>query len=128
MVRVVVGLVVGAAAAAVGGVLLGEYDFEGMLPWLAGPIMAVVVAELAAEIGRRRTAAVGAIAGALAGGGLLWAAWISTGEGLEPLPATVWPAMALAVGAGAAWLGVGSSSQRRAAEAPVSPEERRPPG
>ena len=102
--RPAVGLVVAAAAGALGALLLGEYDFSGWLPWFAGPVMGGVLAELAAEIGRRRSWVVGVVAGSFAAAGLLWAAWISTGEGLSPLPGAVWPAMGLAVLAATAWL------------------------
>ena len=53
---------------------------------MAGALFGLVVAEIVVEVGRRRTVGVAVVAGLEAAGGLVWAGWISAGEGLEPIP------------------------------------------
>jgi hypothetical protein len=47
-------------------------------------------------VARRRTLLRAAVAAGVAGGSLLWAGWISSGEGVAPYPAMAWVAAALA--------------------------------
>lgn len=104
LVRATVGLVLAAVVAVVGAFILGEYQFDGWLPVGAGALFGLVVAEVAVEVGRRRTVPVGLTCGALAAAGLLLAGWISAGEGLEPIPGGAW--LAALVGAAVAVLRV----------------------
>ena len=90
LLRAGIGLLLGALVATFGAFVLGEYQFDGWLPVVAGGLFGVVVAEVVVEVGRRRTVPVGLGAGLEAAGGLLWAGWISAGEGLEPMPAGAW--------------------------------------
>lgn len=96
VVRAAAGLLVAALAAVLGAFVLGEYQFSGWLPLVAGLLFGLVVAELAVEIGRRRSLAIGLACGVLSAGGLVWAGWISAGEGLEPIPGGAWLAAAVA--------------------------------
>src|SRR5207237_3831698 len=81
--RAAVALVLGAFASAIGGLILGEYDFSGAMPYAAGLLFGLVIAEIVLELGRVRSWLVGAIAGGCVAGALGWAAWISSGEGLR---------------------------------------------
>lgn len=94
--RAGVGLLLGAIASILGAFILGEYQFEGYVPVTAGVLFGLVVAEIVLEVGRRRTLPVGLGAGLEAAGGLVWAGWISGGEGLEPIPGGAWLAAGLA--------------------------------
>jgi peptidoglycan/LPS O-acetylase OafA/YrhL len=96
LVRAAAGLLAAAFVAALGALILGEYEFEGTLPLVAGLLFGLVIAEVAIEVGRRRTWAVGVTAGLLAATGLAWAGWISSGEGLNPMPGGAWLAAGLA--------------------------------
>lgn len=96
MVRATLGLLLAALVSVLGALILGEYEFEGWLPLVAGLLFGLVVAEVAIEVGRRRTWPIGATAGVLAGAGLVWAGWISAGEGLAPVPGGAWIAAAIA--------------------------------
>lgn len=107
LLRAGIGLVAGAIASVLGAFILGEYQFEGWLPPTAGALFGVVVAELVLEIGRRRTLAVGVTAGVEAACGLVWAGWISAGEGLSPIPGGAWLAAGIAVVAAALWTALG---------------------
>lgn len=95
--RAGIGLLLGAIASILGAFILGEYQFEGYVPITAGVLFGLVVAEIVVEVGRRRTLVVGALAGLEAAGGLVWAGWISGGEGLGPIPGGAWLAAGLAV-------------------------------
>lgn len=86
---------VAALATVLGAFILGEYQFRGWLPPVAGILFGVVIAEITVELGRRRNVVVATTCGALTAAGLLWAGWISAGEGLEPIPAGAWLAAAL---------------------------------
>jgi hypothetical protein len=101
-VRRLFSLTAGAAVAALGAAVLGEYEFAGILPFVAGPLFGLVVAEVMLWVGRER-GPVPAVAGALfATAGLLWAAWINSGRGVAPFPTLAWPAAGLGA-ATAAW-------------------------
>ena len=92
----VLGGLAGVAVAAVGAQILGEYEFVGFMPFVAGPLFGLAVAEAVAWAsggGRGRGAAV--VAALVAAAGLVWAGWIDSGEGIDPMPGLVWPAAAL---------------------------------
>jgi hypothetical protein len=97
--RLVIAVLVGAALCAIGALILGEYEFSGLMPYAAGVLFGLVVAEVVTEISKRRTVALTVVSAVLVAGGLLWAAWISSGEGLRPLPAAAWAAVVLGVAA-----------------------------
>lgn len=95
--RAVLGLVCGAAVAALGALILGEYEFTGALPLVAGPLFGLVVGEVVVGVGRARALAVAILAGGIAFGGVAWAGWIDSSEGIEPVKGMVWVSAALAL-------------------------------
>jgi len=92
---VVAALVVAALLSAVGGLALGEYEFTGLMPYIAGVLFGLVIAEVVLEIGQHRSPVIAALCAACVAGGIGWAAWLDSGEGLRPYPAVAWVAMAL---------------------------------
>jgi hypothetical protein len=96
VVRTVCGLVCAALVAALGALILGEYEFTGTLPYVAGPLFGLAVGETVVAVGRSRATATAAIASLVALGGITWAGWIDSSEGVEPLHSGVWVAAALA--------------------------------
>ena len=94
--RALLGLVLAAAAAALGALILGEYEFTGSLPWVAGPLFGLVVGEVAVGVGRSRHVGVAVVVAAFAFGGIAWAGWIDSTQGLEPVKRLVWVSAALA--------------------------------
>ena len=94
--RAVLGLLLGAAAAALGALILGEYEFGGTLPWVAGPLFGLVIGEVVAGVGRSRHLAVAVAAAALSFGGIAWAGWIDSTQGIEPVKRLVWVSASLA--------------------------------
>jgi hypothetical protein len=94
--RALLGLVLGGATAALGALILGEYEFTGSLPWVAGPLFGLVIGEVVVSVGKSRHPVVGAVAAALAFAGIAWAGWIDSTEGVEPIKGLVWVSAALA--------------------------------
>ena len=111
-VRIGAALLVAAFASVVGALVLGEYQFEGLMPFGAGLLFGLVVGELVVSIAHSRSVVVAVVSGGLVAGGLGWAAWISSGEGLRPFPKMGWVAMVL----GAAST-IGRVTERRRATA-----------
>lgn len=89
-------MVCGAGAAALGALILGEYEFTGSLPFVAGPLFGLVVSEVIVGVGRTRSIFAALAAAALSFGGIAWAGWIDSSEGVEPVKGLVWVAAALA--------------------------------
>ena len=106
-------LVCGAAVAALGALMLGEYEFTGTLPFIAGVIFGLVVGEVVVGVGRSRSVPMAVAAGAIAFGGIAWAGWIDSTEGVEPVKGLVWVAAAIAAGVA----GVRTAGWRRASTA-----------
>jgi hypothetical protein len=104
----------GAAVAAAGALILGEYDFSGATPYLAGVLFGLVVAEAVLTVARRGTPPLAVAAGLEAAGGLAWAAWISSGRGLAPFPASGVAAAVIGAVVAAGW--VAMPSRRRPAD------------
>lgn len=94
--RSALGLVVAALVAALGALILGEYEFDGTLPFVAGPLFGLVVGEVVVGVGRSRALPVAVLAGAIAAAGIAWAGWIDSSEGVEPVKGLVWVAAGLA--------------------------------
>jgi hypothetical protein len=96
--------VAGAATAALGALILGEYDFSGMTPYLAGVLFGLIVAEVVLTVAAHGSRMLAAVAGAESGLGLAWAAWISSGRGRAAIPSAAWIAVALGVLIAGAWV------------------------
>jgi hypothetical protein len=94
--RAALGVVCVVATAVLGALILGEYDFKGSLPFVAGPLFGLVLGEVGVSAGKTRAVAVAAIAAVCGFGAIVWAGWINSGEGLEPIHRMIWPSAALA--------------------------------
>lgn len=93
------GVLCGVGVAALGALILGEYEFTGSLPFIAGPLFGLVVGEVVVGVGRARSLVVAVPAAVAAFGGIAWAGWIDSSEGVEPVKALVWVAAVLAAAA-----------------------------
>jgi len=102
--RLVLAVIAGAAVAAFGGLILGEYPFTGATPYVAGVLFALVVAEVILSVihthylhsPRLPPSPTTAVAAALCTlGGLGWAIWISTGHFLDTIPIGAWAALVI---------------------------------
>jgi hypothetical protein len=88
--RAVAGLVATAAVATLGALILGEYEQQGSLPLVAGLLLGLVLGEVAIAAGRSRHLVVGLVVAAFAFGAMVWAGWIDSGRGLQPIKAGAW--------------------------------------
>lgn len=102
--RRVLALLAGAATAAAGAVILGEYEFTGLTPVVAGVLFGVIVAEVVTAAGRRRDVVTALACGVLAAAGMVWAAWISSGHDWSYVPGVAWVGAAVAVAAAPLWI------------------------
>lgn len=102
--RRLLALVAGAATAAVGAVILGEYELTGLTPVVAGILFGVIVAEVVTLAGRRHDAVTAGACAAFAAAGMVWGAWLSSGEDWAYVPGGVWVGVALAAAAAFLWL------------------------
>ena len=99
-VRVLLGLAVGAAIAALAALMVGEYEIDLWLGVATGALTGLAVGEAVAAIGRVRHPVVGVATAALAAGSVAWAGSIDA-DGLEPIHVGVW--IGAAVAALVAW-------------------------
>jgi hypothetical protein len=91
----VAGLACGGAVAALGALMLGEYELEVGLGTVAGAILGVAVAETVAAVGRTRGLVPAVPATLAVMGAMLWAGWIDSGQGIEPVKTGAWLGAAL---------------------------------
>ena len=114
--RPALALVAGAATAAFGAVVLGEYQLAGITGIIAGALFGLAVAEVVLTVGgpglaNILTIAMAAVA-AFAAAGLVWSAWISAGHDWSYVPTGGWIGVAVGAAVGPVWL---RSGVRRAA-------------
>ena len=109
--RALLGVVLGGATAALGALVLGEYEFTGTLPWVAGPLFGLVIGEVVVGVGKSRHPLVGAAAAAVSFAGIAWAGWIDSTQGVEPVKSLVWVSAGLA--AATAYLRTAGLPRRR---------------
>jgi hypothetical protein len=120
--RCVLALLVAAGIAALGALILGEYSFTGVTPYVAAVLYALVVSEVVTSLARQRGPLVALATAVLIGTGLSWALWISTGRGVAPVPTGGLVGIGLGAVAGA-WRVNGW--RRRPTQASVPASERR---
>lgn len=89
-------VVAGAAVAAFGALIVGEYEFEGVLPVLAGLVLGLLVSEAVALGGQWRGWVPAGVGAVLAAAGILWGGWIDAGQGIEAYPWMAWVGAAVA--------------------------------
>ena len=95
-------LFVGAVVAAVGALILGEYEFTGWFGVLYGLLLGMFVGEAIMMVSHARDVAAAVAGAVIAGAGVWWAAWISVGgrHTHASIPHMAW--LAIVVGGGAA--------------------------
>ncbi len=96
MLRTVSGLACAAAVAALGALILGEYEFTGTLPYIAGPLFGLAVGEVTVAVGRSRSTPTAAVACLISMSGVTWAGWIDSSSGVEQFHSGVFAAAGLA--------------------------------
>lgn len=94
MLRPILSVAAGAAVAAVGAAVLGEYAFDGLAVIGSAVVLGLFVAEAVVAVGRGGSRPGAVVAAAATALGLVGAAWISTGHRLAVVGATGWAAVA----------------------------------
>jgi hypothetical protein len=107
----------GAAVAAFGAVILGEYPFSGVLVLGAGVLFGLFVAEAVVGAGGARGRGPATASAVLALLGLVWAAWIAENHDLGGVEPEGWAAIVL----GAAAAALRAKSPRAAADSRPEP-------
>ena len=87
----------GTAVAAAAAVVLGDYPLSGSVPWVAAVLIPLLIGTVMALIDSRHRPALWAATGPLAAASVGWGVWIAGGRGLDPVPASAWAAIALAL-------------------------------
>lgn len=97
-------MVVGGLFAALGALILGEYDLTGVTPVVAGILFGLIVAEIMTVAGRATDAMLAAAAALFSAAGMVWAAWISSGRDWGYVPGGAWVGVVLAALAAVVWI------------------------
>lgn len=107
-------------AAALGAVILGEYELAGVRPLLAGLLFGVAVAEIIATVAGPVEADPRLLAAAalIAEAGLVWATWISTGHELDLAGVSAWSGIVIGSVAAPLWLRSGGRRGGRSSTGP----------
>lgn len=84
--RVLGAMALGAVVAALGALFLGEYEFDEMLPIVAGPLLGLVIAEIVVSIGRIRAWGMAVMVATAAAVAVVLAGWIDA-NGVESIKA-----------------------------------------
>jgi hypothetical protein len=94
-VRRTLAVLAAAAVAALGGVILGEYEFTWTLAPIAGVLFGLFVAEATVTIGRERGLTWAVWTAVCSAAGLAWAGWISVRRTHHGLQGAAWAAIVL---------------------------------
>lgn len=129
--RPALALVVGAAAAAAGAVILGEYPLAGLTGVIAGALFGLAVGEIVLSVGsaswRGREPLGMAGVAVFTAAGLVWSGWISAGHLWSDVPKALWVGVVVGAALGGWWLRSGvsrvsSRGQRDQAEDDAPPQ------
>ncbi|HVF31675.1 MAG TPA: hypothetical protein VM933_01450 [Acidimicrobiales bacterium] len=104
--RPVPAVLVALVVAALGAVILGEYELAGARPILAGLLFGITIAEVLATLARpwAGEAPLWGAAALITEAGLVWATWISTGHELHLAAGTAWAGIVVGILAAPSWL------------------------
>ncbi len=102
--RPLLGLVAGAATAAVGALIVGEYRLGGVTAVAAGAVFGLVVGEVVVAAGGRQDLTMALATALVVTAGLVWAAWIWSGQPWSGLPGGALLAVATGVVVSLVWV------------------------
>lgn len=95
--RLLLAAVLGAAAVVACAVVLGDYPLSGSIPWVSALLIPLLIGGVMSLAAGAARPALWIATGPLAGGSMVWGIRIATGWGLDPVPASCWAALAIAV-------------------------------
>ena len=121
--RLVLALLAAAATAAVGAVIIGEYQLSGLTGVIAGALFGLAVAEVVLTVSGPsiHDAPAAAFGGAavLTVAGLIWAAWISAGHDWSFVPTGLWVGIVIGAVVSPWWVRSGARRAATRAETPA---------
>jgi hypothetical protein len=103
-VRVILGCAVAVLVAALGGVIMGEYELRGPMALLAGVLFGLAVAEAAITVGRSSDWVLVGVTAVAAFVGITWAASIDAGDSFGRIAGLRWAGSVLALASAAWWV------------------------
>lgn len=118
--RHLLALLTGVVVAALGALILGEYELRGFMPVVAGVLFGLAVAEAMVAVGRDIRLGLVIGAAVFAAAGLVWSSWIAAGRDWDFVSGARWAAAPIAAVAAALWV---RSSGRRGAGSPSEPSQ-----
>ncbi|MDQ1404104.1 MAG: hypothetical protein QOG03_2420 [Actinomycetota bacterium] len=89
---------------ALAALILGEYELNGILPFIASPLFGIAMAEVVAAVAPEITPPLAVGTAALTAIGLAWAAWIQAGRLWHYVPTTTWLGVVVGVAVALLWL------------------------
>jgi hypothetical protein len=95
--RLLLAGIAGAAAAAGGAVVLGDYPLSGSVPWFAALLIPLLVGVVMNAVAGSHRREMWMATGPLAALAMAWGVRIATGWGLDPVPDSCWAAGAIAL-------------------------------
>jgi hypothetical protein len=116
--RHLLGVVAAVAAAAFGGLVLGEYELKGAMVVVAAVLFGLAVAEVLVAVARATPTAHALLAAVLTAAGFTWSSWIQAGRDWGFVTGARWAGAPLGAVAAALWV---RSSGRRAAGSLAEP-------
>ena len=116
--RQAVAVLAGAATAAVGALILGEYELKGVMAIVAGVLFGIAVAEVVVAVAKHPGLRVALATGVIAAGAMAWSGWIAAGRTWEFFGTARWVALGVSVVAAPLWV---RSSGRRAPDTEPGP-------
>lgn len=120
--RVLFGCVVAVLVAALGGLIMGEYELLGVMAVVAGVLFGLAVAEAAITVGKSSDWVLVAVAAAAAALGLTWAAYIDAGDRLGLIAGLRWVSSLIALLTAGWWVRSFGSRAVRSPGDPTPPE------
>jgi hypothetical protein len=103
-VRVILGCVVAVLVAALGGLIMGEYELRGAMALLAGVLFGLAVAEAAITVGRSSEWLLVGVTALAAFAGITWAASIDAGDSFSRIAGMRWAGSVLALVSAGWWV------------------------
>ena len=104
--RLLAAAVLGLATLVISALVLSDYPMSGNVPWVAAILIPFLIGAIMVIVSDGYETSLWVMTGPMAAVSIAWGARISTHWGLEPLPRSVWVAVAIAFLWPPAWGGI----------------------
>jgi hypothetical protein len=122
-VRLLTAALLGAVTAVLGAVVLGDYPLSGSVPWLAAILIPFLIGAIMVIVADGYETSLWIVTGPLGATSVAWGVRISTGWGLDPVPASAWGAVAVALVWPPCWAAVAEFRGNRSKARETPPAE-----